>query len=74
MPSSRIPAETDGNRNTLVNVLAVAVVIALMIIGVWVTRTIAPSQSAQDCNLSNGSNCPAIYVPHLPARQLAQNR
>jgi hypothetical protein len=62
-------AEPGDNRRTLVNVLAAAVIIVLMIIGGWVTGTMAQIQSDQVCAVSDPGHCPPIYVPYIPARQ-----
>jgi hypothetical protein len=61
--------EADGNRRTLLNILAAAVIIVLMGIGGWVTGTMAAIEGDQECVLSDPSHCPPIYVPYIPARE-----
>jgi hypothetical protein len=62
-------AEGEHNCRMFVNVLAVAVTIGLMSIGLWVTSTFEEMQSNQDCYPSDAGGCPPIYVPHIRASQ-----
>jgi hypothetical protein len=69
----RLPVESqpepDSSHRTLVNILAAGVVIGLMLIGGWVTGTMAAIEGDQECALSDPSHCPPIYVPYIPARE-----
>jgi hypothetical protein len=56
--------ESDSYRHRmLMNVIAIAVVAALVGVGVWLADTIADMQKDQDCVLQGRANCAPIAVP-----------
>jgi hypothetical protein len=47
----------------LMNVIAVAIVTLLVVVGVWIADTIAEMEKDQDCMLQGRGNCGPIEVP-----------
>jgi len=47
----------------LLNVMAVAIVVLLMVAGVWIADTIVNMEKVQDCTMQGRQNCAPIAVP-----------
>jgi hypothetical protein len=56
-------AHIDYRHRMLMNVIAVAIVSALVCVGVWIADTIADMQRAQDCVMQGRQNCAPIELP-----------
>ena len=56
-------APIDYRQRMLMNLIAVAIVSALICVGVWIADTIADMQKAQDCIMQGRQNCAPIQVP-----------
>jgi hypothetical protein len=56
-------APIDYRQRMLMNLIAVAVVSALICSGVWIADTIADMQKAQDCIMQGRQNCAPIPLP-----------
>jgi hypothetical protein len=56
----------DDRRRMLMNAIAIAVLILLIVFGVWIADTIAEMEKDQDCVLQGRANCAPIEVvaPH----------
>ncbi len=55
------PMQRDEPHRERLNILAFGVIVALMLVGAWVTATLAHSD--QSCATPTIGDCPAIYVP-----------
>jgi hypothetical protein len=53
----------DYKHRMQMNFLALAVTVALIVMGVWIAETIAEMRKQQDCFLSGRRNCAPIDVP-----------
>jgi hypothetical protein len=58
------PTQRDEPHRERLNILAFAVIVALMLVGAWVTTTLAHSD--QSCATPTIGDCPVIYVPPAP--------
>jgi hypothetical protein len=47
----------------MMNVLALAVTIILVVVGVWLAISIAEMRKNQDCYLQGGRNCNHLWMP-----------
>jgi hypothetical protein len=56
-------AHIDYRQRMLMNLIAVAIVVALVGVGVWIADTIADMENAQDCVMQGRQNCAPIEVP-----------
>jgi hypothetical protein len=56
-------APIDYRQRMLMNLIAVAIVSALICVGVWIADTIADMQKAQDCIMQGRQNCAPIQMP-----------
>ena len=52
----------DYRRRMLLNVIAIAVVVMLMGVGVWIADTIGAMEKVQDCAMQGRQNCAPIAV------------
>jgi hypothetical protein len=55
--------EDDYRHRMTMNVLALAVTIILVVIGVWLAVTIADMRKNQDCYLQGRPNCNQLWLP-----------
>ena len=53
----------DDRHRMLMNVLAAAIILVLVGVGVWIADTIAAMEKDQDCILQGRANCAPIEVP-----------
>ncbi len=60
--------EVDYRQRMLMNIIALAIVAALVGVGVWIADTITGMEKYQDCVLQGRGNCAPIEVP-APQRQ-----
>jgi hypothetical protein len=69
---ARFEQEHDGPINyrhrMIMNLIALAILIALVALGVWIAHTISDLQREQDCLMQGRSNCAPIEIP-VPAQQ-----
>jgi hypothetical protein len=56
-------AHVDYRQRMLMNIIAVAIVVALVSAGVWIADTIADMQKIQDCAMQGRQNCAPIEMP-----------
>jgi hypothetical protein len=56
-------APINYRQRMLMNLIAVAIVSALICVGVWIADTIADMQKAQDCIMQGRQNCAPIQMP-----------
>ena len=59
----RAENEDDYRHRMRMNLLAFAVTIVLVVVGVWIADTIAEMRKNQDCFLSGRRNCTPIDAP-----------
>lgn len=52
----------------VMNMIAIAVVVLLVGVGVWIAKTIADMEIDQDCLMQGRANCAPFEVP-VPTRQ-----
>ncbi len=55
----------DYRHRMIMNVLALAVTIVLMVCGFWLTGKLVEIRNEQDCFLSGRSNCSPIRMPSV---------
>jgi hypothetical protein len=53
----------DYRHRMMMNLIALAILIALVVAGVWIANTISDLQREQDCLMQGRSNCAPIEVP-----------
>ena len=53
----------DYRHRMIMNLIAVAILISLVVVGVWIADTISELQREQDCLMQGRSNCAPIEVP-----------
>jgi hypothetical protein len=56
-------AQVDYRQRMLMNLIAVAIVTALVGAGVWIADTIAAMEKVQDCAMQGRQNCAPIELP-----------
>ena len=57
------PGQDDYRHRMTMNVLALAVTIILVLVGVWLAVSIAEMRKNQDCYLQGGRNCDQLSIP-----------
>src|SRR4029078_8688278 len=57
------PGEDDFRHRMMMNFLALAVTIILVVVGVWLAISIAEMRKNQDCYLQGGRNCNHLWMP-----------
>jgi hypothetical protein len=62
----RTDDEADDRHRMIANAAATAILLLLILCGVWLADTIAKMRDAQDCVLSGRSNCAPIARPYQP--------
>ena len=63
----RAPGETDDYRHRmLMNGLAFAATIALIVVGIWIADVMAAMRKNQDCVLTGRRGCTPVDVPIQP--------
>ncbi len=60
---ARYERDVDYRQRMLMNVIAIAVVAALVGVGVWIADIIADMEKYQDCVLQGRGNCAPIATP-----------
>ncbi len=58
----------DYRHRTIMNLIALAILILLVGFGVWIADTITDLQREQDCLMQGRSNCAPIEIP-IPVQQ-----
>jgi hypothetical protein len=58
----------DYRHRMFMNLIALAILVALVVAGVWIADTISDLQREQDCLMQGRSNCAPIEVP-LPEHE-----
>jgi hypothetical protein len=58
----------DYRHRMIMNLIALAILIALVALGVWIAHTISDLQREQDCLMQGRSNCVPIEIP-IPAQE-----
>jgi hypothetical protein len=58
----------DYRHRMIMNLIALAILISLVGLGVWIADTISDLQRQQDCLMQGRSNCAPIEIP-IPAQQ-----
>jgi hypothetical protein len=53
----------DYRHRMIMNLIAVAILISLVVVGVWIADAITDLQREQDCLMQGRSNCAPIEVP-----------
>jgi hypothetical protein len=61
-------APIDYRHRMIMNLIALAILILLVGLGVWIADTISTLQKEQDCLMQGRSNCAPIQIP-IPAQQ-----
>jgi hypothetical protein len=62
-------APIDYRHRMMMNLIAVAIVSALVCVGVWIADTIGDMQKAQDCVMQGRQNCAPIELPIMPTKE-----
>jgi len=57
------PGEDDYRHRMTMNVLALAVTVVLVVVGLWLAVSIAEMRKNQDCYLQGGRNCNHLSIP-----------
>ena len=69
---ARFEQEQDGpidyRHRMIMNLIALAILISLVGLGVWIADTISDLQKEQDCLVQGRSNCAPIQIP-IPLQQ-----
>ena len=64
---ARFERERDGpidyRHRMFMNLIALAILVSLVVAGVWIADTISDLQREQDCLMQGRSNCAPIEVP-----------
>jgi hypothetical protein len=60
--------EDDYRHRMVLNVLGAAVIVVLMLTGVWLANSLADMRRHQDCFLSGRRNCAPIEAPPIDPR------
>jgi hypothetical protein len=55
--------EDDDEGRTTANLAGIAIVLALVVVGLFVTRKLADKSRLEDCLLARRNNCVSIEVP-----------
>jgi hypothetical protein len=58
----------DYRHRMIMNLIALAILISLVVLGVWIADTISDLQREQDCLMQGRSNCAPIELP-IPVQQ-----
>ena len=58
----------DYRHRMIMNLIALAILVSLVGLGVWIADTISDLQKEQDCLVQGRSNCAPIEVP-IPAQE-----
>jgi len=53
----------DYRHRMIMNLIALAILVSLVLLGVWIADTISDLQREQDCLMQGRSNCAPIEVP-----------
>jgi hypothetical protein len=53
----------DYRHRMIMNLIALAILVSLVVAGVWIADTISDLQREQDCLMQGRSNCAPIEVP-----------
>lgn len=53
----------DYRHRMIMNMIALAILVSLVVVGVWIADTISDLQREQDCLMQGRSNCAPIEVP-----------
>jgi hypothetical protein len=56
-------SNVDYRHRMLMNVIAAAVVVSLVVFGVWIADVITDMERDQDCLMQGRQNCGAIEIP-----------
>jgi hypothetical protein len=58
----------DYRHRMMMNLIALAILVSLVVVGVWIADTISDLEREQDCLMQGRSNCAPIEVP-IPAHE-----
>lgn len=58
----------DYRHRMMMNLIALAILVSLVVVGVWIADTISDLEREQDCLMQGRSNCAPIELP-IPAHE-----